>query len=244
MDVIGRHDKPVKCVEYSDVAGLVVSGSWDMTVKAWDPRASPDQRCVATLGLPGKAFSLSVVQDKLVVATGGRRVNIYDMRNLSTPLQERESSLKYQTRCIRIYPDATGYAMSSVEGRVAMEYFDTGEEAQAKKYAFKCHRRNEGGRDIVYPVNAVAFHPVFGTFATGGCDGMVNVWDGNNKKRLYQFARYPTSIASLAFNRDGTMLAVASSYTYEEGEKDHDIERIFIRNVNEAEVKPKPKAGG
>lgn len=26
----------------------------------------------------------------------------------------------------------------------------------------------------------------YGTFATGGCDGYVNVWDGINKKRLYQ----------------------------------------------------------
>lgn len=29
----------------------------------------------------------------------------------------------------------------------------------------------------------------YGTFATGGCDGFVNVWDGNNKKRLYQVKR-------------------------------------------------------
>ncbi len=40
--------------------------------------------------------------------------------------------------------------------------------AQAKKYAFKCHRRTEGGRDTVYPVNAIAFAPFHGTFATGG----------------------------------------------------------------------------
>ena len=26
----------------------------------------------------------------------------------------------------------------------------------------------------------------YGTFATGGCDGLVNVWDGVNKKRVYQ----------------------------------------------------------
>ena len=25
--------------------------------------------------------------------------------------------------------------------------------------------------DTVYPVNALAFHPKWGTFATGGCDG-------------------------------------------------------------------------
>lgn len=39
---------------------------------------------------------------------------------------------------------------------------------QAKKYAFKCHRRNEGGRDHVYPVNSMAFNKAWGTFATGG----------------------------------------------------------------------------
>ena len=47
------------------------------------------------------------------------------------PENERESSLRYQTRCLRCYPDATGYAMGSVEGRVAMEYFDMSETVQA-----------------------------------------------------------------------------------------------------------------
>lgn len=28
------------------------------------------------------------------------------------------------------------------------------------RYAFKCHRKSEDGRDIVYPVNAIAFHPM------------------------------------------------------------------------------------
>ena len=67
-----------------------------------------------------------------------------------------------------------------------MEFFDLSEAAQAKKYvssvlfysclfsttltcdifklvlryAFKCHRKSEAGRDIVYPVNAIAFHPM------------------------------------------------------------------------------------
>ena len=38
---------------------------------------------------------------------------------------------------------------------------------QAQKYAFKCHRKTEDGKDVVYPVNAMSFHPI-GTFATGG----------------------------------------------------------------------------
>ena len=86
----------------------------------------------------------------------------------------------HQTRCIRTFPNFSGYALSSIEGRVAIEYFDRAQEAQA--YAFKCHRVGT----TVFPVNALAFHPTHGTFATGGCDGLVNIWDGTNKKRLCQ----------------------------------------------------------
>lgn len=87
------------------------------------------------------------------------------------------------------------------------------QEIQDNKYAFKCHRK----ADQVFPVNAMAFHPQYGTFATGGCDKMVNIWDGKNKKRLWQSKEYPTGIASLSFNHDGTRLAIASSYTFEQG---------------------------
>jgi cell cycle arrest protein BUB3 len=59
-----------------------------------------------------------------------------------------------QTRCVRCLPDGRGYAVASVEGRVAVDYFDDAESA-ASKYAFKCHRRVEGGKDVVYPVNAI-----------------------------------------------------------------------------------------
>ena len=38
--------------------------------------------------------------------------------------QKRDSSLKAQTRCVRAFPDAQGFALSSVEGRVAIEYLD------------------------------------------------------------------------------------------------------------------------
>ncbi|KAJ1697473.1 hypothetical protein LUZ63_005985 [Rhynchospora breviuscula] len=246
-DILGRHDAPVRCVEYSYAAGQVITGSWDKTLKCWDVRGAsgPEHTLVGTYPQPERVYSLSLVGNKIVVATAGRHINVYDLRNMSQPEQRRESSLKYQTRCVRCYPNGTGvkfgFALSSVEGRVAMEFFDMSETAQTKKYAFKCHRKSENGRDIVYPVNAMAFHPIYGTFATGGCDGYVNVWDGINKKRLYQYSKYPTSISALSFSRDGRLLAVASSYTFEEGDIPHEPDAIFIRSVNEVEVKPKPK---
>lgn len=50
-----------------------------------------------------------------------------------------------------------------------------------------------------------SFHNSYNTFATGGSDGYVNVWDGFNKKRLCQFHPYPTSVASLCFSSDGRL---------------------------------------
>ncbi len=80
-----------------------------------------------------------------------------------------------------------GYAVSTTEGRVGLEYFNP----PKKGYAFKCHREKVSDSETyVFPVNVIAFHPKFGTFATGGCDGVVNVWDGDNKKRIQQFPKY------------------------------------------------------
>lgn len=112
--------------------------------------------------------------------------------------------------------------LGSIEGRVAVDFIDKSPDVQAKKYAFRCHRRvnPEDGVDLVYPVHCLAFHPTYHTFATGGGDGAVNVWDGKNKKRIRQFPRYSSSISSLDFSKCGSMLAIASSYAYEEGEKE------------------------
>lgn len=233
--VLGTHTKAIRCVEYSPHINTVFSGGWDKKVNAFDPRNSsgtPD----ASIDLPDKVFSMSLTESRIVVGTAGRRILCYDIRNLTSPLFDRESSLKYQTRAIRSFPDGEGFAVASIEGRVALEYFDP--DCEAKKYSFKCHRVE----NTVFPVNTIAFHPAHGTFATGGSDGFVNIWDGKNKKRLCQFPSYPTSVASLCFNHDGSMLAVAASYSFEEGEKEHPQDNIYIRMIGDADVKPKPRA--
>jgi cell cycle arrest protein BUB3 len=162
---------------------LIASAGWDSQCHVWDVR---QQAPVATVQLPGKAFSMDydAVHNRVVVATSGRRTCFLDVSNpasasasldsdsTSMMLLERESSLKYQTRCVRFFPDGAAIALGSVEGRVAVEFLDelnVPATGGRKKYAFKCHRSG----DLVYPVNCIEFHPRYGTFATGGCDGSV-----------------------------------------------------------------------
>jgi hypothetical protein len=64
-------------------------------------------------------------------------------------------------------------------------------------------------------------------------------WDGLNKKKLTLLPPFATSIAALAFNHDGTELAIASSYTYEDGEREHPRDEILVRPMLDSECQPK-----
>ena len=194
----------------------------------------------------------------------GRQVHIYDLKTLASlsrhdqqsppnkleaePFQRRESSLKFMTRAVACMPSDAGFACSSIEGRVAVEWFDAAAESQARKYAFKCHRQpapepDENGQplDVVYPVHALVFHPIHGTFASGGGDGVVALWDANAKRRIRQYQRYPASVAAMSFSSDGRRLAVGISPGFEDGQEEigDGPVKIFVRELGDGEAKGK-----
>eukprot|EP01018_Ginkgo_biloba_P036486 Gb_18321 [translate_table: standard] len=239
-EILGVHDALVNCIEFSCDTGQIITGSWDKTLRFWDVRIAPgnERSSVDKCAQPATVESMSLVGYYLVVATGITTVNIYDLRNMSEPIQQRESSLKYKTKCVRCYPNKLGYAVGSVEGRVALEFFDLSEAGQANRYAFRCHPKSKSARYSLVAVNAIEFHPIYGTFVTGDNEGYSIIWDGKRKQRLYQYPRYPASVADLSYNRDGQLLAVASSYTYQEDEKMNEVTQIFIHNVDEEQVNP------
>ncbi|GFO41968.1 mitotic checkpoint protein bub3 [Plakobranchus ocellatus] len=111
--VVGTHTAPIRCVEYAPDVNMVITGSWDSTIKLWDPRGPS---AVGTFPQPNKVYTMSVCGESLIVGTAGRRVLVWDLRNMGYVQQRRESNLKYQTRCIRSFPNKQGYVLSSIEG--------------------------------------------------------------------------------------------------------------------------------
>jgi cell cycle arrest protein BUB3 len=233
---------------------ILVSASWDCSLNLHnlkDPSSSPIR-----IALPGKPHALATSPSKVVVAMTGRVINIYDFGAIAElfstgstdlkPWQQRESSLRYLTRAVACMPNDAGYATSSIEGRVAVEWFEDTAESQARKYAFKCHRQAapDGDGDIVYPVNSLAFHPVHGTFASGGGDGTVALWDAEAKRRLKQYQKFPNNVAALAFSSDGKYLAVGVCPGFETGQEDYNGSgqtSVLIRELGENEAKGKAK---
>lgn len=165
---IGAHDAPVKGVGYIPNSNLVVSGGWDGKLKFWDTR-SPNP--VGAFDMPERVYDLDVQGNLLVVATAQRHIIAYDCSGPQPREHSRkESPLKFQSRCISCFPDATGFAVGSIEGRVGIHYL---QKVPGKdSFAFKCHRHDTA----VYAVNGIAFQKQHGTFATVGSDGVVNFW--------------------------------------------------------------------
>merc|ERR1712151_859886 len=192
-----------------------------------------------------KVFSLDIgLNYRVLVAGADRHVHIFDMRQMDAPVERRESPLKHQLRAVKVGIDQRSYASSSVEGRVAIEYFKPEENLQSK-YAFKCHReKSSGGEEVIHPVNAIAYHPVHGTFATGGSDGVVCFWDGYAKKRLWRLNPFDTSVSSLSFSADGSMLAVGISWTFDGGIDKQPVPapEVVLRPISDQEVLPKVKS--
>lgn len=54
-NLVGTHDAPIRCVEYCPEVNVMVTGSWDQTVKLWDPRTPCN---AGTFSQPEKVGSL------------------------------------------------------------------------------------------------------------------------------------------------------------------------------------------
>jgi len=207
MDV-GKHDAPIKTCHYIDELSVLCTGSWDKTLRYWDCRQSTP---AAVVNVPDRVYCMDVIFPLAVVATAERHVLIYNLQNPKQEFKRLQSPLRYQSRSLACFPDKKGFALGSIEGRVAIHHVDDADSS--KNFAFKCHRDGNN----IYAVNAISFHPGYGTFSTAGSDGTFHFWDKDSKQRLHRFQKMPQTIPCTAFNSDGSIFAYASSYDWSRG---------------------------
>jgi len=208
---VAQHEKPVKLVKWLPKlgTGLLVTGSWDKTIKFWDCRqGSP----VLVIQLPERLYCADLRDEVAVVATADRHVLIYNLANPQTPHRVFQSPLKFQSRCCKIFLDKNGFALGSIAGQVAIHHLLESDEQ--KNFTFRCHR----DKTAVYNVNDIAFHPT-GIFATCGSDGGILWWNKDNRQMVKDLLKCSFPITTCAWNRNGTVFSYAVGYDWSQGTK-------------------------
>ncbi|KAG9353209.1 hypothetical protein JZ751_017785 [Albula glossodonta] len=237
------HTGPVLDVCWSDDGSKVFTASCDKTAKMWDLNSNQamqiaqfwDTRSpspMMSLQMPERAYAADVaslsssicgmgqVYPMAVVATADRGLIVYQLENQPSEFRRVESPLKHQHRCVAIFKDnqskPTGFALGSIEGRVAIHYINPPNPAK-DNFTFKCHRSNGTNTTApqdIYAVNDISFHPVHGTLATVGSDGRFSFWDKDARTKLKTSEQLDQPITACCFNSSGNIFAYASSYDW------------------------------
>ncbi|MCL7045792.1 hypothetical protein MKW94_025838, partial [Papaver nudicaule] len=119
-ETAGNHDDLATCVEYSEETCQAITGGLNKRITSWDIRTAKSTVYSVHVGVEVESISLRGYH----LAVGiGTSVSIYDLRNLSEPL-ETQPSVEYPVSCVGLFPDSKGYAVGSVDGLVAVKCLD------------------------------------------------------------------------------------------------------------------------
>lgn len=208
------HEGPIKTCHWfstpkSPQCTFLMTGSWDKTLKLWDIR-NPEP--VYNFTLPERCNCADVDYPFIVVGTVSRQVNVYDLNDCK--VIPKESPLESQSTCVTIFRDASsnsmGYALGSSNGRAAIQYLSPPTKTESTKHNFTFSGVGNPN-DAMYAVNDIAFHPVDGTLATAGGNGVFHFWNKETRNRIMSSEVMEKPIMRCAFNNDGNLFAYAVS---------------------------------
>ncbi|OIW02160.1 hypothetical protein TanjilG_02384 [Lupinus angustifolius] len=215
IDTVGSHDDIATCIGYSNETYQLITSGFDKKLLFWDTRAEKASSCLRSLSTEVNCMSVSAFN---LTVGAGASVHVYDLRKSEKPIQSKEPYNGTQLRCVSSIPYAKGFAVGSVDGRVALQisYSSSSNDIgccavvpNQGGYIFRCHPKSKDAKHHFASVNDIAFSPLDN-------EGHVIMWDAGSRKRLAELPTYPNSIASMSYNHVGQLLAVASSHTYQE----------------------------
>ncbi|KAF9197948.1 mitotic spindle checkpoint protein Bub3, partial [Haplosporangium sp. Z 27] len=211
--VVGSHDDTVTSLGFNPQSRLIISGSSDCTIRFWDERVPANAVCQLKTKEP--VDSLDTVNHLTMVGAGNEYTSIYDLRVQPKLLKTLITSNTFRRFVIKAMPGGNGFLEGCVDGRVCINYIDN----PSGSYSFRVTRKISHPMAI-YPVNAIAFHPIYGSFVTGSSNGYVASWDGAKRKNLgvlqHGSSAASSSVSALAYSSFG-VLAIASGNTFDMG---------------------------
>ena len=193
------HTAEIHAVEYSPDGKRIASGSADKTIRIWDPHADTDsESLIAILPYRDSVRSIAFSPDSRMLA-GGSDDGIIQVWNADTG--DRIYEFKDHTDSVQ--------AVHFSRNRTELV------SASLDRTAILWSLVGEGGKlhppiQHEVPVYAAKFSPDGSTFATGGADKLIRLWDTSTAKHNTTFTGHKDSVPDFDFSPDDSTLASGS----------------------------------
>lgn len=201
---------------------ILISGGWDGYLHFWDFRCpSP----ILSLNQGKKIYCMDKGNSLLYIAYEKRIFQYYNLSKFGhgkfTHELEFESNLNHQTKSICALGNDDGFAFGSIGGKVTIKNSRDIKINENKvlflnqnDFSYKAHRNNYN--NYVYSINCMSYNKIYKTFATGGSDCKLLLWNIENRKDLSSY-EHTSQINSIDFSYNGDLLAYSCGYDWSEG---------------------------
>jgi WD40 repeat protein len=190
LKTFAGHTNAISSIGFALSGKTVYSGSWDKTVRLWNPMTGETTRIIET----GKSivFSASISKDSKTIAVGNWSQNITIYNTLTGEVVKTFKAHSFKTNYLTYSPD--GKTILSV-GIDTIKFWDAA--TYNLKFSVTGHKAD---------ISKAVFNANNLTVASASYDGMVNIWDASNGSLIKSFKAHSANIPSLAFSSDGKFL--------------------------------------
>jgi len=222
-----NHDDAISAVYWSDELRVIISVSYDKSLKLWDIRS---QKPLSTLRLGGKPICSDFNYSTLALALHSEKIAMFRIsevhQNLNSKVFQVKSPFLQNENVTAIslfkHDSVLGLSLGSECGRgyignPPQDLINTAPRFLKDRFYYISHYSEESSMKIVYPITALGMHPTFKTLFTAGSNGQVHFWNYESKKRCGSMLFKGNPVTRAKFNPSGAMIAYANGYDYSQG---------------------------
>eukprot|EP01016_Furgasonia_blochmanni_P000391 TRINITY_DN1006_c0_g1_i1.p1 TRINITY_DN1006_c0_g1~~TRINITY_DN1006_c0_g1_i1.p1 ORF type:complete len:403 (+),score=89.85 TRINITY_DN1006_c0_g1_i1:3-1211(+) len=241
--IVGKHDGPVRSLYYLEQANLLLSCSYDKSIRVWQ---IGQQQPALALPLNHKVYASDLQGSLLLLGLSEEKYSVIDLSNLQNlgkgNIDYKESPLGVgsQITAIGCFLKGNGFAIASFDGRAHLGTLNKdykGLFSSSSIITFKCHKNDS--KKLLYPVHGIGFHPANDNFVyTGAGDGIISFWDTERKNKIKSF-NFTAPVNRMRMSSDGLLFAYATGYDWAKGIEDAAKykPKICVHIMNETELK-------
>jgi RNA polymerase sigma factor (sigma-70 family) len=193
-----RHGSPVTSAAFSPDSKLLATGSWDNTVRIWDPATGRVVREIHPQ--EGWIWGVAFSPDGTLLATAGdhrsKKVRLWDVKT-GKPVRSFEGHTN-AIRGLSYSPDGKTIASAAQDGTVRVWDAESGKEL----------RQFAGGTTPM--LRSVAYSPNGKKLATTDTGDSVHLWDAESGQAAGNLSAGRGGLASAAWSKDGKRIVAGS----------------------------------